>query len=417
MKISNLIKTHCILAALVAFSACGNDDNSGPIVEAPSKYVVMTMSDNTLAKPGYVTAFDELPSGDVSNVTTNTLQGQGMGGWRPQQNMLLKMFRTQDNALGIERLNVSTNGVITPGNFISADNSTNGSGNFVIGTDGNGFYWDGADPLKIQKFSAATLSRTGELDLTDVVNERGTNEAGILYRSIGQKFLAIKEGKLYANITYATTNGTQKGFFDDFYPNVYIAVIDVATGNYEKTIEIEDTGSIAYINDNNMYDFDSNGDLYIVCQGRSAVGGKSKIVRIKAGETDVDASWSINMDEIQEGGKFVTVYANEGKLITTIPNTALTGGPTGNINFSEIWEFYSIDVATQARTKIAGVPAVTNPGAAFATVEIDDLVLLRVNAPTQNINGYYSLSGTTATPVFNVTEGGSVSGIYKITLE
>src|SRR5690606_535561 len=137
----------------------------------------------------------------------------------------------------------------------------------------------------------ATMARTGEIDLADAVNERGTDEEEILYRSIGQKFLAIKNGKLYANITYAKTDGTQKGFWDDFYPDVYIAVIDIATNEYEKTIKIEDTGSIAYINDNSMYDFDTNGDLYIVTQGRSAIGGKSKIVRIKANETDIDDSW------------------------------------------------------------------------------------------------------------------------------
>lgn len=417
MKI-NILKNFCSVFVLaMALGACSDSDPVDPIVEPSAKYVIMTMSDNTLFKPGYVTAFDELPNGNISNVAANSLQGLGMGGWRPYQNTLLKMFRTEDNTLGIERLNVSADGTIMPGSFIAADNSTNGSGNFVIGENGNGYYWDGADPLKIQTFNSSTFSRTGEIDLAAAVNERGTDEAGILYRSVGQKFLAIKEGKLYANITYARTNGTQKGFFDDFYANVYIAVIDVATGSYEKTIEIEDTGSIAYINDNNMYDFDSNGDLYIVCQGRSAVGGKSKIVRIKANETDIDATWSINMDDIMTGGKFVTVYINDGQLITTIPNTALTGGPTGNINFSEIWEFYSIDVATLQRTKIAGVPAVTNPGAAFATVELDDSILLRVNAPAQGINGYYRLSGTTATSVFNVTEGGSVSGIYKVTLE
>src|SRR5690606_25603183 len=164
---------------------------------------------------------------------------------------------------------------------------------------------------------------------------------------------------------YAKTNGTQKGFFDDYFPDVYIAVIDIASGQYEKTIKIEDTGSIAYINDNHMYDFDTNGDLYIVTQGRSAIGGKSKIVRIKASETDIDASWSLNMDEIQSGGKFVSVFAKNGKIITLIPNQALTGGPNGNINFEDVWDFYEVDVATKARTKITGVPSVTNPGAAY----------------------------------------------------
>ena len=29
-------------------------------------------------------------------------------------------------------------------------------------------------------------------------------------------------------------------------------------------------------------------------------------------------------------------------------------------------------------------------------------------------NGYYELSGTTASPLFNVTAGGSVQGLYKV---
>jgi len=164
-----------------------------------------------------------------------------------------------------------------------------------------------------------------------------------------------------------------------------------------------------------MYSFDTNGDLYIVTQGRSAIGGKSKLLRIKATATEFD-NWEINMDDIMTGGKFVTIYANNGKLYTTIPTVALTGGPTGNINFSEIWEFYALDATTKVRTKISGIPAVTNPGAAYGAQQLDGKIVFRVNAPSQNINGYYELNsaGTGATSLFNVTEGGSVSGIYKV---
>jgi len=261
------------------------------------------------------------------------------------------------------------------------------------------------------------MSRTGDIDLSAIVNERGQNESEIRYRSIGQKFLAIKQGKLYANVSYAKTDGTQKGFFDDFFPDVYIAVIDIETSKYEKTIKIEGTGSIAYINDNTMYDFDSNGDLYIVTQGRSATGGKSKIVRIKANESDIDKNWSLNMDDITPGGKFVSVFAKDGKIITVIPNTALTGGANGNINFEDVWDFYSINVANRERTKISGIPSVTNPGAAFCAIEIDGKILLRATTKKGDINGYYELKGTQASPLFNVTAGGSVSGLHKITIK
>src|SRR5690606_1531064 len=369
--------------------------------------------------------FDEFPSGDIINNGSNSTHGFGFGGWRPYGNWLLKMFNTATNAYGIERLAVNSENEIVSDKFIAADNTTNGSGNFVIDTETSGYYWDGASPLKIQTFNPTTMSRTGEIDLTAAVNERGTDEDAIHYRSVGQKFLAVKGGKLYANISYATTNSTQKGFWDDFYPDVYIAVIDIATKSYEKTIKIEDTGAIAYINDNNMYDFDTNGDLYIVTQGthERGIGGKSKIVRIKANETDIDASWSLDMDEIMEEnnidglGKFVSVFAKDGKIITVIPKEGLTGGPNGNINFEDVWEFYSIDIASKERTKISGIPAVTNPGAAFCAIEIDDKVLLRVNTKAGDLNGYFELNGTSATSLFNVTAGGSVSGLHKITLE
>jgi len=404
-----------LTAVALLMASCSKNDNPAPVPEeGTDKYVLITMSDNILLKPGFATAFNTLPSGQVSNNTQGSLQGLGFGGWRPHGNSIYKMFSTDANSLGIEKLQVDIAGKVSSANFIAGDNKTNGTGNFVIVDDTKGYYWDGAQPLKIQTFNPSTMSRTGEFDLSSAVNERGASEAKILYRSIGQKFLAVKGGKLYANITYANTNGNQKGYWDDFYKDVYIAVIDIATNTYEKTIKIEDTGSIAYINDNKMYDFDSNGDLYIVTQGRSVIGGQSKIVRIKANETDIDKTWSLEMDNIQTGGKFVSVFAKNGKIITVIPNTALTVGVNGNINFEDIWEFYSIDINSKQRTKISGIPPVTNPGAAYAAIEIDGKILLRINSKAGNLNGYYELQGTQATSLFNVTSGGSVSGLYKI---
>ena len=406
-------------SSILFFASCSKKNNDAPGSSEPKneKYVLITMSENNLTKPGFATAFDRLPSGDVSNNGNNSLQGMGFGGWRPYGNWLLKMFGTETNALGIERLKVTADGKINPDKFIAADNNTNGSGNFAINNETTGYYWDGNAPLKIQTFNPKTMIRTGDIDFSVAVNARGTNEDGIKYRSIGQKFLAIKNGKLFANISYATTDGTQKGFWDDFYPDVYIAVIDIATNTFEKTIKIEDTGSIAYVNDNNMYDFDTNGDLYIVTQGRSAIGGKSKISRIKSNATETDATWSLNMDDIITGGKFVSVFAKNGKIITVIPNTALSGGPSGNINFEDVWDFYSIDISSKQRTKITGLPSVTNPGAAFCAIEIDGKILLRAKTKAGNINGYYELDGTQAKSLFNVTSGGSVSGLHKVILD
>lgn len=411
------------MAGAVLLAGCKDDDDPGPSPEPEKKYKYLVQTSSNLSnaqRPGNIRVFDSFPSGDISTVE-QSFQGLGMAGWRPYGNWILKMFDSKGYEQGIERLKIGANDIVEVDAFLKANPSTFGSGNFVIADETTGFYWDADAPLKIQKFNPTSLSRTGEIDLAAAVNERGADEEAIKFRSIGQKFLAVKNGKLFANITYAKTDGTQKGFWDDFYPDVYIAVIDIATGTYQKTTKIEGTGAIAYINDNEMYSFDTNGDLYIVCQGGNgaALGGNSKIARIKANDTDVDESWSLNMDDIRDDGKskFVSVFAKDGKLIVPINNTALTGGPQGNINLTDIWEYHIVDVATKALTKVTGIPAVTNPGGSYGAVEIDGKVYLRVSTADGSQNGYYELNGTAATSTFNVTEGGSVQGIYKIEVE
>src|SRR5690606_2335821 len=233
--------------------------------------------------------------------------------------------------------------------------------------------------------------------------------------AIGQHFLAVKGDYLFADITYSTGTGGQAGFFGtDYFPNVHIAVIELPSGTLEKTIEIENTGSITYWNENEMYDFDTNGDLYIVTQGTTVEGGNSKLVRIKANETEID-DWEINVDEFNApiGGKFTGVFVKNGKIITLLPNTEVT---RDNINTQDIWDFYVIDIATKQKTKISGIPSVTNPGAAYAVTEIDGKILLRGSNADLSTNGYYELSGTNASPTFTVKEGGSLSAIYKIEL-
>lgn len=430
MKKTKLYTILGLLSTAALLGAC-NDDTPTPTEEGTTKYVLMTVSDRTQQNgAGYISAFDGLPTGTISNVIggKSLTAARGAAGWRVYGNWIFKMSRSSDATQGIEKIVVAEDGTVTSGQFITSKNPTEaatrfGTGNFVIHNETSGFYWDAAEPLKIQQFNPTTMVNSGSLDFAAVVNERGTDEADIKFRAIGQKFLAIKNGKLFANITYGKLTTTQAGFFDDFYPDIYIAVIDVATGNYEKTITINNAGSIAYINDNHMYDFDTNGDLYIVTQGKHAqgLGGTSKIVRIKANETDIDNSWTLNFSDFRstDDGKFVGVFAKDGKLIVTLNTTALTGGPTGNINSADIWKFYSVNTATKAFAEITGIPTGTNPGAALAVTEVDGKVLLRGSTQNSTANGYYEYNATanSATKLFEVNEGGAVSGFVKIALK
>lgn len=428
MKKINLFVILGIATTSFFLGACKKDKKTDPVDEGTSKYVLITLSDRvTGTKAGYISAYDAIPTGTISNVSSGSLEGQGMGGWRTYGNMIFKMFRTSDYATGIEKINIAADGTVSVGKFIASKNAAEaakyfGTGNLVIQNETSGFYWDAAEPLKIQKFNPTTMVNTGSLDFATAVNATtGSNDAAITFKAIGQKFLAIKGGKLFANITYAKNPATQIGFFDDFFPDVYIAVIDIATGNHEKTIKITDAGSIAYINENEMYDFDTNGDLYIVTQGKHAqgLGGKSKIVRIKASATEID-TWELKFSDFRaaDNGKFVGVFAKDGKLIVTLNTETLTGGGSGNINSKDIWKFYSVDVASKQFTEITGIPVGTNPGAAMAAVEVDGKILLR-GATLASGNAYYEYNATTntATKLFDVSVGGAVSGFYKVTVK
>lgn len=423
MKKYNRYLTAIFAASTLFFTAC-SDNSPEPEPSTTDRYVLITLADRVSGtKAGFISTFDEFPTGTISNATTGSLEGQGMGGWRTHGDNIYKMFRTSDYATGIEKINIAANGTVTAGAFLASKDAAAsakyfGTGNFVIKDDNLGYYWDAAEPTKIQKFNPTTMGNTGSIDLIEAVNERGVDEAGINFRAVGQKFLAIKGNKLYANITYAKNDVNQIGFFDDFFPDVYIAVIDLGTETFEKTISIKNTGSIAYINENHMYDFDSNGDLYIVTQGRSAIGGQSKIARIKANETDIDSSWELSFEDdftSDYNGKFANVFAKDGKLIVAINDQPLTGGPNGNINSADIWKFYSVDVASKDFEEISGLPVGTNPGAAMVAVEVDGKILLR-GSTTAGENGYYEYDPATnsATLAFSVNVGGAVSGFHKV---
>ena len=85
-----------LFTAAAFFTAC-TKDNPAPGQDGDTKYVLITLSDRVSgSKAGYISAFDEMPTGTISNATAGSLEGQGMGGWRTYGNSIYKMFRTAD---------------------------------------------------------------------------------------------------------------------------------------------------------------------------------------------------------------------------------------------------------------------------------------------------------------------------------
>lgn len=356
-----------------------------------SFYLLQTMTEVVNNKPGFTAAYSDFPTGVVNNSSTvGALQGSGSEGFSTYDGMVFKKFNASFER-GIYRLTVDGTGRVSyDSRAIVTGQQVNGSGNFAYENSTKGYFWDPDKPWTIQLFNPTTMAVTGELG--DYEQHLRKSESGITFQAVGQHFLAIKEGKLYADVTYSTGTGLASGMFNDYFEEVYMAVIDLATGNFEKTIVIPETQHIAFINDNEMYSFDTNGDLYILTQGgindtNGALGGKSKIVRIRQGETDIDSNWELLYSTINasDEGKFTSILAKDGRLVVTANTIPLTPGPTGNINNDEIWKFYTVNVNDNQISEIQGAVQSTNGGGAYPAFVLDDKIILRINAPSQTV--------------------------------
>ncbi|MCU0468047.1 MAG: hypothetical protein MUF58_05550 [Arcicella sp.] len=402
MKSTFLKLTVLALATLYVLSSCSKSETEAT-PEAPSNFIIAT-SVTTAPFSGYLTSFGStIPTGSVSNIKTSSRQGNQLLGFRTFGK---NAFRMNNDAgeRGITKYEVDATGGLKEVGFIAVDKAAFGSGQFIIMDATSGFYWDPAlGLLKLQKFNPTTMQRTGELDFTSKLQDNTKQ-----YVSLGQNMIMAKDGKLYANIHYGTT--ARKGYLDAQDGVIRLAVIDIATGNYEKTISINSGGrstQIGWFNENEMWDLGDDGHLYFCNLGALGAGG-STVHRIKKGESEIDANWILKMDDITKNGFFHNLLIKGGKLYTRIPTEGIK--PDFSNIGNEIWEYSAVDINTKAITKISGIPVVSFNGNANAIVEVNNEIYCMVVKASQNLNGFFKITGTNATQSFQVTEGGSVCG-------
>ncbi|CAD0003702.1 hypothetical protein [Flavobacterium chungangense] len=395
------------LASLILFSACSKDDDQATTADTSNFVVVSALI--TSPYSGYITSFGStMPSGTISNVKGTSKQAQWLVGIR-QFGKYIYRFHNASGERGITKYSVdATTQTFKEEGYIATDKSIFGSGQHVIVNETTGFYFDPAlGLLKIQKFNPTTMQRTGEFDFTAKLQD-ATKE----FVSLGQTMMMVKEGKLYANIHYGTT--ARKGYLDSKDGIIRLAVIDIATGNLDKTITF-DTGNkivqTGWFFENPMWDLGDDGHLYF-CDMAGIGSGGSSLHRIKKGETEIDANWIVKMDDITKNGFFHNILVRNGKIYTRIPNEGIK--PDFSNIGGEIWEYSTIDVNTKTVQKITGTPIVSFNGNANAIVEIDKQIYLMVENKTQKINGFFKVNGTTATQSFQVSEGGSICGFAKL---
>ncbi len=409
IKISYLL---FLFVAAIFMSACSDNDDTPAVEENSTNYYVLLTGDMTTSPyVGYATTYTEIPSGSIDNVKTGSLaiQTNGMqssGKWVFKRSSLAS--QSKDDLI---RYSIDASGnLVEDGRISSGLNS-----NYYIYNDTIGYYVD-ADRslLKIQKFNPSTMSRTGDVDLSAI---RDTQYG---YQDVGTSLIAAKEGKLYVDI-FSNTGETKGNFFTNTPLGfVQLAVVDIATGKYEKTIRREGISYIGYQgNENQMWSLGDDGGLYFCSHGFGATGAinGSAIVRIKKGASDFDSSWIIKADDYTKGTSFGTVCVKDNKLYTSMSSQALA---FTSLLTDVSYSYYSFDKEniSAGPTKISNIPLTTYPfQCAQAITAIDDKVYFRV-VNNSDQNGYYVLGdNNTATQAFNVASGGVVWGFCKLVVK
>lgn len=413
MKKNYLVKQlflSCAFCASLFFTSCSDDDKTEePIVKELNYYALQTGDMTISPYAGYVSTYAQMPAESLDNIKTGSLsmRTNGMryfGAWLFKKSSLGKEGGQDDIIRYVmdDSGNLKESGRITSGN----------NSNYTICDDTLGFYIDSnRSLLKIQKFNPSTMLRTGETDLSFLRNE------DYPYQDIGSNLLVVKNGKLYVDVFCNTVN--EKGNFMKNKPLgfVELAVVDVATGKYEKTIRNDKINYIGYPgNENQMWSIGDDGALYMCSHGFGATGAsnESAIVRIKKEATDFDKDWIIYADDYVEGTTMGAVCVKGGKLYTQMGSQPLS---YKGILTDVVYDYYMFETEnlSAGRKKVEGMPQSTYVfHCAQAITTIDDNVYFRV-VDNKHENGYYVLGDSnTATRAFNVASGGTVWGLAKL---
>lgn len=404
-----------LMAGLFAFTSCSSDDNSSsepnPVdpTTTEGKYVLLTGTMGVAPYVGYMTAFDKMPSGDIDNIQKGALsvKGNGMksyGEWIFQRLQLGRVSSPDD---GILRYSTSDNNSISPSGEIKGLSS-----NFYVHNATTGFYADAGKGLfKIQIFNPTTMQRTGEIDLSMV--EDKTKE----YQAVGTRSLASKDGKLYADIITGSKDGKGSQMEDPAPGYIEIAVIDIATSKYEKTIKDTRVSYVGYGgNANQMWALGDDGALYMCSHGFGKTGAtnESAIIRIKKGATEIDKDWIIKIDDYVKDTTVGSVAVKDGKLYTAWGSTAFTYADILNTPNFKYYEFDKENIAAGPK-EVANIPATTYAFQdAQAITVIDGEVYFRV-VNNENYNGYYVLGADkVAKPAFNLPKSAKGSPALKV---
>ena len=234
---------------------------------------------------------------------------------------------------------------------------------------------------KVLVFDFKQMKQTGEIDLNSL--------SGVGVR-VGPSCMIVRDGKVFIALSQ---------FNAQWMPaknSIEFAMVDAQTNRLEKHIKNESLG-LAFPTrpiDSGTLFMDEKGDIYFACIGSFGLvpGINAGFARIKKGETDIDPTYSIRLDQTNIEGRNIKAdyvaslkYAGNGIAYGHVSSNALDPSATANPYSAKTSVAVAVDLYNKTITAIKGIPVSSPHG--LAITKYNDVIIF--GCSSDNATGFF----------------------------
>lgn len=234
---------------------------------------------------------------------------------------------------------------------------------------------------KVLVFDFKQMKQTGEIDLNSL------SGAGV---RVGPSCMIVRDGKVFIALSQ---------FNAQWMPaknSIEFAMVDAQTNHLEKHIKNESLG-LAFPTrpiDSGTLFMDEKGDIYFACIGSFGLvpGINAGFARIKKGETDIDPTYSIRLDQTNIEGRNIKAdyvaslkYAGNGIAYGHVSSNALDPSATANPYSAKTSVAVTVDLYNKTITAIKGIPVSSPHG--LAITKYNDVIIF--GCSSDNATGFF----------------------------
>lgn len=234
---------------------------------------------------------------------------------------------------------------------------------------------------KVLVFDFKQMKQTGEIDLNSL------SGAGV---RVGPSCMIVRDGKVFIALSQ---------FNAQWMPaknSIEFAMVDAQTNRLEKHIKNESLG-LAFPTrpiDSGTLFMDEKGDIYFACIGSFGLvpGINAGFARIKKGETDIDPTYSIRLDQTNIEGLNIKAdyvaslkYAGNGIAYGHVSSNALDPSATANPYSAKTSVAVAVDLYHKTITAIKGIPVSSPHG--LAITKYNDVIIF--GCSSDNATGFF----------------------------